>query len=52
MNGDRTAGTSSDVPAVQLTSIDKRFGPIVACDHVDMTLSRGRIHGILDEDYN
>jgi len=49
MNGDRTAGTSLDVPAVQLTSIDKRFGPIVACDHVDMALSRGRIHGILGE---
>ena len=42
-----TAGT--DVPAVQLTSISKSFGAIVACDRVDLTLHRGRIHGILGE---
>ena len=49
MTDDRTAGRSLDVPAVQLTSINKKFGPIVACDNVDMTLHRGRIHGILGE---
>ena len=43
----RTAGTG--VPAVQLTSISKSFGAIVACDRVDLTLHRGRIHGILGE---
>ena len=43
----RTAGT--DVPAVRLTSISKSFGAIVACDRVDLTLHRGRIHGILGE---
>ncbi len=43
----RTAGT--DVPAVRLTSISKSFGAIVACDQVDLTLHRGRIHGILGE---
>ena len=42
-----TAGT--EVPAVCLTSINKSFGAIVACDNVDLTLRRGRIHGILGE---
>ena len=41
------AGT--EVPAVRLASITKSFGAIVACDHVDLTLHRGRIHGILGE---
>ena len=43
----RMAGT--EVPAVRLTSISKSFGAIVACDRVDLTLHRGRIHGILGE---
>jgi len=47
MADQRTAGT--EVPAVRLTSISKSFGAIVACDHVDLTLHRGRIHGILGE---
>ena len=47
MVDERTAGT--DVPAVRLTSISKSFGAIVACDRVDLTLRRGRIHGILGE---
>ena len=42
-----TAGT--EVPAVRLTSINKSFGAIVACDNVNLTLRRGRIHGILGE---
>ncbi len=42
-----TAGT--EVPAVRLTSISKSFGAIAACDRVDLTLRRGRIHGILGE---
>ncbi|MYA84023.1 MAG: ABC transporter ATP-binding protein [Acidimicrobiaceae bacterium] len=47
MADQRTAGT--EVPAVRLASISKSFGAIVACDHVDLTLYRGRIHGILGE---
>ena len=39
----------AEVPAVRLASITKQFGAIVACDHVDLTLHRGRIHGILGE---
>ena len=47
MGGQRTAGT--EIPAVRLSSISKSFGAIVACDQVDLTLWRGRIHGILGE---
>ena len=36
-------------PAVRLSGITKRFGSVVACDSVDLSLQRGRIHGILGE---
>ncbi len=39
----------TEAPAVRLASISKSFGSIVACDNVDLTLRRGRIHGILGE---
>ena len=42
-------GSDPSAPAVELLGITKRFGGIVACDHVDLTLHRGRIHGILGE---
>ncbi len=42
-------GSDPSAPAVQLTGITKRFGGIVACDQVDLTLHRGRVHGILGE---
>ena len=42
-------GSDPSVPAVELLGITKRFGGIVACDQVDLTLNRGRIHGILGE---
>ena len=41
--------TNSSVPAVQLIGITKRFGAVVACDSVDLTLQRGQIHGLLGE---
>ena len=47
MTDQATAGTN--VPAVRLISVSKSFGAIVACDNVDLTLRRGRIHGILGE---
>ena len=43
-----TAGTS-EVPAVELRGITKRFGRVVACDDVALTLRRGHVHGILGE---
>ena len=42
-------GESSSPPIVELIGISKRFGQVVACDHVDLSLHRGRIHGILGE---
>jgi simple sugar transport system ATP-binding protein len=32
-----------------LIGITKRFGAVMACNRVDLTLTRGRIHGILGE---
>lgn len=43
------AGADASVPAVALHGICKNFGPVAACDGVDLTLHRGRIHGILGE---
>ena len=37
------------IPAVELVDISKRFGRVVACDHVNLSLHRGRIHGVLGE---
>ncbi|MYG94459.1 MAG: ABC transporter ATP-binding protein [Acidimicrobiia bacterium] len=46
----RGAGShDSEVPVVELCGITKRFGDITACEQVDLTLHRGRIHGILGE---
>ncbi len=49
MTNPETAGTGSPVPAVDLSGITKSFGAVRACDAVDLTLHRGRIHGILGE---
>ena len=39
----------ADVALVDLSGISKTFGHVVACDSVDLTLSQGKIHGILGE---
>ncbi len=46
---DMVGGEHSSPPAVELIDITKRFGQIVACDHVSLTLHAGKIHGILGE---
>jgi simple sugar transport system ATP-binding protein len=46
---DHTGGEHVSPPAVELIDITKRFGLIVACDRVSLTLHRGRIHGVLGE---
>ncbi|MCU1401211.1 MAG: putative transporter ATP-binding protein [Acidimicrobiales bacterium] len=40
---------SAATPSVLLSGITKRYGPVVACDGVDLALHPGRIHGVLGE---
>ena len=49
LHNDTAGGEHSSPPAVELIDITKRFGQIVACDRVSLTLHSGRIHGILGE---
>ncbi|WP_455432889.1 ATP-binding cassette domain-containing protein [Streptosporangium soli] len=47
-----TGGTATNlvaVPAVELTDIAKRFGSVVACDDVCLSVQRGEIHGLLGQ---
>lgn len=46
-SGERTEGAAP--PAVELRGIVKRFGTLVACDRVDLTVPRGSITGLLGE---
>ena len=39
----------SRAPLVELRGISKRFGAVVACDDVDLSLYPGQIHGVLGE---
>ncbi|RBY82760.1 ABC transporter ATP-binding protein [Blastococcus sp. TF02A-26] len=48
MSHDR-ARTDGLVPALELRGISKRYGPVVACDAVDLTVQRGEVHGLLGE---
>ena len=43
------AGSKAAAPAVELTGIDKRFGPVHANKKVDLRIPAGTIHGIVGE---
>lgn len=40
---------ASPAPAVELRGITKRFGDVVACDRVDLSVPVGEIHGLLGQ---
>ncbi|HTH06535.1 MAG TPA: ABC transporter ATP-binding protein [Ilumatobacteraceae bacterium] len=42
-------GAPAPTPAVRLSSITKRYGPVTACSEVDLDLVPGEIHGVLGE---
>ncbi len=42
-------GSSYATPAIRLTGITKRFGPVIANDAVDLEIAPGTIHGIIGE---
>jgi simple sugar transport system ATP-binding protein len=39
----------SSAPLVELVDITKRFGGVVACEHVNLSLYPGEIHGVLGQ---
>ncbi|GAA2908021.1 guanosine ABC transporter ATP-binding protein NupO [Streptosporangium fragile] len=41
--------TPPSAPALRLRGIRKSYGPVVACDAVDLAVHRGEIHGLLGE---
>jgi simple sugar transport system ATP-binding protein len=43
------APRASARPAVELRGVTKRFGPVLACDSIDLRVDRGRITGLLGE---
>ena len=45
----RAGGEPDSPPAAEFIDISKRFGHVVACDRVNLSLRNGRIHGILGE---
>jgi general nucleoside transport system ATP-binding protein len=52
-----TAGVGDDgigsrdasAPAVRISGLTKRYGPVLACDGIDLELQVGQIHGVLGE---
>ena len=39
----------TDNPAIELTGIDKKFGPVHANKNINLTVAKGSIHGIIGE---
>ncbi len=44
-----SSSPSPPPPAIELIGIDKSFGPVRANRHVDLTVAKGSIHGIVGE---
>jgi simple sugar transport system ATP-binding protein len=42
-------GSAPGAPAVELRGITKRYGSVLACDEVSLTVDHGQIHGLLGE---
>jgi simple sugar transport system ATP-binding protein len=42
-------GASASTPVVELCKVTKRYGAVVACREVDLTLRAGEVHGVLGE---
>jgi ABC-2 type transport system ATP-binding protein len=42
-----TSGRSADEPAIRAVGLTKRFGQLVAVDHLDLTVNRGEVYGFL-----
>ena len=48
--GTPAVGTpGGSAPALEMRGITKRYGPVVACEGVDLAVQRGEIHGLLGE---
>ncbi|MBT0772449.1 ABC transporter ATP-binding protein [Kineosporia sp. J2-2] len=39
----------STPPALEVSGVSKRYGPVLACDSVDLTAHAGEVHGLLGE---
>jgi ABC-2 type transport system ATP-binding protein len=42
-----TPDRSTDAPAIRAVGLTKRFGQLVAVDHLDLTVNRGEVYGFL-----
>jgi general nucleoside transport system ATP-binding protein len=49
MRGQERTVEGAAGPAIEVRGVGKRFGPVVACDAVDLTVFHGEIHGLLGE---